>query len=235
VSTGGEPQGRVLWLLRHAKAVTDPSPGAADYDRPLAPRGRRDAAALGRRISAGDLAIHVGPTLEPGAVVGSTGAAVGSTDALDAGTGRRRGRGPSPGVRPSYVLCSSARRTTETAQVVTEGLGLSIDRRRRLYYATPDDVLAELQTIDDGHRAVLVVGHNPATQLLALGLLTEQTPGRAQLSSLPTCGLFVIELDVARWQDVAMGIGRLAGFFFPPYDGPPYDGPPYDGPPYDGS
>ena len=39
---------RTLWLLRHAKTVTDPPPGGADFDRVLAPRGRRDAAALGR-------------------------------------------------------------------------------------------------------------------------------------------------------------------------------------------
>jgi phosphohistidine phosphatase len=39
---------RTLWLLRHAKTVTDPPPGGADFDRVLAPRGRRDSTALGR-------------------------------------------------------------------------------------------------------------------------------------------------------------------------------------------
>ena len=39
-----------LWLLRHAKAATDPPPGGTDHERPLAPRGRRDAAALGERL-----------------------------------------------------------------------------------------------------------------------------------------------------------------------------------------
>ena len=39
---------RTLWLLRHAKTATDPPPGGADFDRVLAPRGRRDGAALGR-------------------------------------------------------------------------------------------------------------------------------------------------------------------------------------------
>jgi len=37
---------RTLWLLRHAKTVTDPPPGGSDFDRVLAPRGRRDAQAL---------------------------------------------------------------------------------------------------------------------------------------------------------------------------------------------
>jgi phosphohistidine phosphatase len=39
---------RTIWLLRHAKTVTDPPPGGADFDRVLAPRGRRDGTALGR-------------------------------------------------------------------------------------------------------------------------------------------------------------------------------------------
>ncbi|HWE65773.1 MAG TPA: hypothetical protein VG298_03935, partial [Acidimicrobiales bacterium] len=39
-----------LWLLRHAKAVTDPPEDGADFDRVLAPRGRRDAKALGHLI-----------------------------------------------------------------------------------------------------------------------------------------------------------------------------------------
>jgi phosphohistidine phosphatase len=38
--------GRTVWLLRHAKTVADPPPGGTDFDRVLAPRGRRDATAL---------------------------------------------------------------------------------------------------------------------------------------------------------------------------------------------
>lgn len=37
---------KTLILMRHAKAAS-PAPGQRDHDRPLAPRGRRSAAALG--------------------------------------------------------------------------------------------------------------------------------------------------------------------------------------------
>ncbi|MGH9091844.1 MAG: SixA phosphatase family protein [Acidimicrobiales bacterium] len=40
-----------LWILRHAKTVPDPPPGKTDHERPLAPRGRRDADALGHRLA----------------------------------------------------------------------------------------------------------------------------------------------------------------------------------------
>ena len=46
---------RTLWLLRHAKTVTEPPPGGDDFDRVLAPRGRRDATALAP-VLAGDRA-----------------------------------------------------------------------------------------------------------------------------------------------------------------------------------
>jgi phosphohistidine phosphatase len=41
----------ILWILRHAKAVADPPAGGTDHERPLAPRGRRDADALGKRLA----------------------------------------------------------------------------------------------------------------------------------------------------------------------------------------
>ena len=42
---------RQLWILRHAKAAAEPPAGGRDRDRPLTARGRRDAAALGARLS----------------------------------------------------------------------------------------------------------------------------------------------------------------------------------------
>ena len=53
---------RYLWLLRHAKTVTDPPSGGSDFDRVLAPRGRRDATALGRLFA--DQGDQLGPDLK---------------------------------------------------------------------------------------------------------------------------------------------------------------------------
>jgi phosphohistidine phosphatase len=53
---------RYLWLLRHAKTVTDPPPGGSDFDRVLAPRGRRDATALGRLFAGNEQGL--GPALQ---------------------------------------------------------------------------------------------------------------------------------------------------------------------------
>ena len=42
---------RELWLLRHAKSAWD-APAASDFDRPLAPRGAKDAPKMGRWLHA---------------------------------------------------------------------------------------------------------------------------------------------------------------------------------------
>ncbi|MGH8988744.1 MAG: SixA phosphatase family protein, partial [Acidimicrobiales bacterium] len=182
VTASGQPEELHLWLLRHAKAMPEPPSGGDDHERRLAPSGRRDAAALGLRLRAGDLV--------PGDAAG-----------------------------PELALASSAARTAETAGEVAAALGIAVDLRHRLYYGSPDDVLAELRTLDDGVRAVMVVGHNPATHELACELLArEDRSGRAQLRSFPTCAVARFATGVARWRDLSYGSAVLVGFARPPYD-----------------
>jgi phosphohistidine phosphatase len=173
---------RLLWVLRHAKAVADPPAGQADHDRPLAPRGRRDAAALGARL-AGD------------------------------------GLGFDRSDLPDLVLCSTALRTRQTVELV---LGSSappeVDFRRALFYASPEEALAEVRTVPDDRRSVLLVGHNPTAHALAAEL-GDDPEGRADIEArgFPTCSLAVYRLPSAPWIDTALGTGQLAGLFTPPY------------------
>lgn len=176
--------GRLLWVLRHAKAVPDPPAGGADHDRPLAPRGRRDAEALGRRLVADRLGFE-------------------------------------PGDLPQVVLCSTARRTAETAErVLAAGLQATLDLRRSLYQASPEEVLDEVRTLDDAVPSVMAVGHNPTFGRLVVAMVGDDEPGRRALGkgTFPTCGLAVYRLPAPRWQDVAAGTGAVAGWWSPPYE-----------------
>lgn len=118
---------------------------------------------------------------------------------------------------PGAVLCSTATRTTETAAGVAGGLGVDVDRRRSLYYADPEGVLDEIRTAADDVASLMVVGHNPATHVLAVGLLAEDDPDRGRLDRFPTCALAVFHLTATRWRDVGRDTAALAGFFTPPY------------------
>ena len=63
---------RYLWLLRHGKAASAAPRGGSDRDRPLTGRGRRDAAALGARLSGGVLLPGVEELPAPQLVVSSS-------------------------------------------------------------------------------------------------------------------------------------------------------------------
>jgi phosphohistidine phosphatase len=72
VGVGSPEWTRYCWLLRHAKTLQDPPRGGSDHERRLAPRGRRDADALGLRL--GDKGDHFGFPQDalPGLVLCST-------------------------------------------------------------------------------------------------------------------------------------------------------------------
>lgn len=115
---------------------------------------------------------------------------------------------------PGLVLCSTAVRTMQTAERVLPGLGdPPVEYRRALYYASPEGVLDELRTVDDGIATVMLVGHNPTAQTLAVSMEKKRDERR----TLPTCALIVYRLPIKKWAEVAEGTGTLLGFFSPPY------------------
>ena len=67
------------------------------------------------------------------------------------------------GVQADVVLCSSARRTRETLDGITAGLGghPRIEVEDGLYRADADQILARLATLDDAVATAAVIGHNP--------------------------------------------------------------------------
>jgi phosphohistidine phosphatase len=123
---------------------------------------------------------------------------------------------------PSHVLCSSALRARETAELVMVGLGpdVALEVERGLYNADVDDVIERLRSVEDGTgeapASVMVVGHNPTFAELALYLLSEDdSEGKSRLGSFPTCALAQIELPVARWSELQPGAGHLKSLFVP--------------------
>ncbi len=179
--------GRTLWLLRHAKAVADPPDGGDDFDRVLAPRGRRDATALGHLLG------------EHGAGSGAGGEPL-----------------------PQLALVSPAARTMATADLVLAGVTPGPRRMAPadLYGADPEDVLRHLRRLDDDLQSVMVVGHNPTAQWLALGLLGPKDKDRDKIArrGFPTCALGIYRLKIASWADVEGECAVLSDLLTPPFD-----------------
>jgi phosphohistidine phosphatase len=184
-----EARGRTLWLLRHAKAVTEPPPGGSDFDRVLAPRGRRDAAALGRLFAG------TGEGLGPGLHgVPRPRVALVSAAARTVATAE-------------LVLADMA----DPPRCAFEpGLyGADPDRVLAFVRALPDD----------GAAAMVVGHNPTALSLSQGLLSDADEHGRSSAvrRGFPTCALGVYSFDASRWADVVSGSATLVALMAPPY------------------
>jgi phosphohistidine phosphatase len=98
-------------------------------------------------------------------------------------------------IRPQLVLASTARRSVDTVRTADPGGELVF--APRLYGASADELLACLHRLDDGLDEVLVVGHNPALQMLVLTLVADGPgAGVAEIrAKLPTGALVSLGFD----------------------------------------
>ena len=133
---------------------------------------------------------------------------------------RRIADGPGPGgPLPTTVLCSSARRALQTAELVAPVLGERVELvvERALYQADPDDVVARLGELPDTTPAVMVVGHNPTLHdLVGLLLAPADEAGRAGLDEgFAPATLAVVALPPGRWSVSPLGTGTLSALWRP--------------------
>jgi phosphohistidine phosphatase len=167
--------GRRLILLRHAKSAW---PDVPDHERPLAPRGQRDAPAAGRWLR-------------------------------------------KSGCVPELVLCSTARRARETWHLAEGKLGAhpEVVFEQRVYGASSAELLDLARETPSGVSTLMIVGHDPAMQSLAVDLADAQegqdAGALARLrDKFPTAGIAVLAFAGA-WPDLGPGAARLADFVAP--------------------
>jgi phosphohistidine phosphatase len=180
---------RTLWLLRHAKAVADPPSGGSDFDRTLAPRGRRDAKALGHLLRGDGTHLGGAPGV-PGpamALVSPAARTVATADLVLAELA------PPPKVHLAQDLYDA-------------DPGHIVDRLRSL----ADDVVSVMVV---GHNPTAQM---LAQQLISPD--DTEGGDRIAQRGFPTCALGVLRFDAERWRDIAPHSAQLAGFFTPPFD-----------------
>ena len=171
--TGVSTSERTLVLLRHAKSGYPD--GVGDHERPLAPRGEREAGLAGDWLRA-------------------------NAPAIDA------------------VLCSTATRTRQT--LARTGVEAPTQFVNRLYDSSPGITLDVINGVDDlfgiDVRTLLVVGHEPTTSQLALGLAGSGDDAAYEEMSLkyPTSALAVLQTDQP-WQRLEPRSATLVAFHVP--------------------
>jgi phosphohistidine phosphatase len=122
-------------------------------------------------------------------------------------------------IRPELVLCSTAVRTRQTLDHVLAGMkpAPKVKYEDRLYLADPFLLLERVRKTPRTVKHLMIVGHNPGLQILAIELIGEGDPEQigAISDKLPTAGVVVVTFDAKTWADVAPGKGRLTHFATP--------------------
>src|SRR5580704_16899379 len=137
------------------------------------------------------------------------------------------------GLVPDQVLCSTARRARETWQFAQAGLAATppVSFEDRIYDATATELLALIREVPPATGTLLLVGHNPAIEDLALMLAAASGaarpgaagPGSGTASSgdlermrakFPTAAIAVLQ-PAGTWRALAQGRARLTAFVTP--------------------
>jgi phosphohistidine phosphatase len=127
------------------------------------------------------------------------------------------------GYVPAAVLCSTAERTKETLDLLLSALGADpkVHYEQALYLAEWPALVAVVQSASAADTPLLVVGHNPGLEQLAIALAAQPQDAaeRTRLEQLehkfPTAGLVVLDFAAPHWSAVKPHSGRLTDFVRP--------------------
>ena len=144
---------KTLLLLRHAKSSWKDG-DVDDHERPLNPRGKRDAPRMGKLLLDEEL-------------------------------------------KPDMIVCSSAKRTRRTAELVAEAAEYRGETRLtgELYEAGPGRLLEAIQSLPESAERVLLIGHNPGLEELLETVTGAYRP-------LTTAALAWVEFPVSSWREI---------------------------------
>jgi phosphohistidine phosphatase len=119
------------------------------------------------------------------------------------------------GIEPELVLCSTAVRARQTLELVRAAIpGSSVALEAALYGASADELLARVRRLPDAVGSVMLVGHNPGLQDLALLLAAGDGEAARVEAKFPTGALATLTLRTT-WSGLAPAGATLAAVTVP--------------------
>jgi phosphohistidine phosphatase len=119
---------------------------------------------------------------------------------------------------PQLVLCSSSQRTRDTCEALRGFLspGARVAVEDALYLAGHDALLARVCEAPDPDAVLLLIGHNPGIQQLAVAFALEGDAAlrRRLASNFPPAACAVLSAPGPHWRDLVNGC-RLEAFVRP--------------------
>ena len=109
------------------------------------------------------------------------------------------------------IFLSPAERAKATAQIISKNLS-SIPNEiitEEFYEATLNTMIASVNRLEEMHKNVVIVGHNPSIALLSEYLIGDQ------YLSFSTASCATIEFEFGDWSMAKKGSGLLKDFYYP--------------------
>ena len=123
------------------------------------------------------------------------------------------------GFTPELILCSGALRAQQTLELLAAELGQDIpaEIEPELYLADGEQLLRRLHKLDDVIGSVLVVGHNPTPQDLAVRLAGagDSEDIERLRDALPAAALAAFTISGPSWKDLGPGEAALKALVTP--------------------
>ena len=119
-------------------------------------------------------------------------------------------------IAPQLVLCSPAKRTRQTLSRLAPALGERAEIRVEpgLYAASAADLLDLLREVPDEVASVMLIGHNPGIQDLAVSLARGGPELERARRKFPTAALATLLYD-GSWWELAPDSAELSSFVKP--------------------
>ena len=111
------------------------------------------------------------------------------------------------GYRPDRMLSSSAQRARATAELFAKTLRSKLVLVDALYDADKNTIIDLIRQTDEGIKDLMLVGHNPAWEILVENLTGEDMV-------MPTCSTVQIAFD-CHWKEIKEGGGEIVYFDYP--------------------
>lgn len=122
---------------------------------------------------------------------------------------------------PDLIICSTARRTRETLDLVVPELGAVVPSlmEAAIYEASVARLLGVIRKAPAMAHRLMLVGHNPGFEDLASDLMrTADKDAESRFDKkYPTSGLAVLTFDIDAWAKLTPRTGTLVAFTAPRY------------------
>jgi phosphohistidine phosphatase len=120
-------------------------------------------------------------------------------------------------LRPELVLCSPSLRTRQTLEAIEPSLGknCSVELVPQLYAASEPELLERLQALPESVNSVMLIGHNPGLQDLALVLASRGADVPRLEEKFPTGGLATLVVQTESWAALGPGVAELVDYVVP--------------------